>query len=154
MMDRCISFAQALELAIRLEQAKTDFYALMADQTSEPAMSEIFRGFVREEKAHKAKLEFIKSTGESNDFAAQMIDFKVTDCPVNILPCVDMDFCEALKLAMKNEKLAFKLYNALAANAPNDPLRAAFSTLALEEANHKLHFEIAFDDLGEESESK
>jgi rubrerythrin len=50
--------------------------------------------------------------------------------------------------------LAFKLYNALAANAPNDPLRAAFSTLALEEANHKLRFEIACDDLYKASKSQ
>jgi rubrerythrin len=152
-MDRSITFEQALELAISLEQAKSDFYALFAEQTSEPDISEIFRGFVREEKAHKAKLEFIKSTGEIKSFAVQMIDFNLTGFPVDILPPLNMDCCEALKLAMKNEKLAFKLYNALAANAPNDPLRAAFSTLALEEANHKLRFEIACDDLGEESAS-
>jgi rubrerythrin len=153
-MDHRITFEQALDLAIRLEQAKTDFYALIADQNSEPGMSEIFSGFVREEKAHKAKLEFIKSTGEINSVAAQIIDFDRTDCPVDMLPSLNMDYCGALKLAMKKEKLAFKLYNALAANAPNDPLRAAFSTLALEEANHKLRFEIACDDLSEASESQ
>jgi hypothetical protein len=50
---------------------------------------------------------------------------------------------------MEKEKIAFKYFNAFAALAPNDALRAAFSTLALEEANHKLRLEIARDEMEE-----
>jgi len=145
-MDDRMFFEQALDLAIHEEQAAADFYARMAEQISDGGIHEIFKGFAREERAHKAKLEFIKSTGEIKPVAEQSIGIKQTDY-LETQPSANLNERDALILAMKKEKAAFKLYSALAANAPNNALRTAFSTLALEEANHKLRFEIAHDDL-------
>jgi rubrerythrin len=47
---------------------------------------------------------------------------------------------------MKQEKQAFRLYTDLAERADNDELRQMFLALAHEEANHKLHFEIEYDE--------
>jgi rubrerythrin len=152
-MNHGASYEQLLELAILQEQIKADFYALIADQAGAPGSIEILKNIIREERAHKAKLEFIKSTGEIKSVAGQIIDLKISDY-LEVLPPPDLTYSEALELAMNKEKMAFKLYSALAANAPSDPLRTAFSTLALEEASHKLQFEIAYDDLIEDSESK
>jgi rubrerythrin len=146
-MDDCLFFEQALDLAIGEEQAAADFYARMAEQINPSSTHEIFKGFAKEERAHKAKLEFIKSTGEIKSVSGQPIGLKRADYLVDIQPPAGLKERDALILAMKKEKAAFKLYNALAANAPNSALRTAFSTLALEEANHKLQFEIEYDDL-------
>jgi rubrerythrin len=145
-MDDRLFFEQALDLAIHEEQVAADFYTKMAEQIGDGGLHEIFKGFAREERAHKAKLEFIKSTGEIKPVAEQPIDLKRADY-LATQPCDNLNERDALMFAMMKEKAAFKLYSALAANAPNNALRTAFSTLALEEANHKLRFEIAHDDL-------
>jgi rubrerythrin len=152
-MDDRMIFEQALDIAIGEEQFAADFYERMAEQTDSSKLQEIFKGFSREERAHKAKLEFIKSTGEIKPVAEQPIALKHADYH-SVQPSSTLNKKEALLLAMSKEKAAFKLYSALAENAPNNALRTAFSTLALEEANHKLRFEIAYDDLPAEAGSK
>jgi rubrerythrin len=146
MGDR-IFFEDALDLAIVQEQAAADFYTWMAERTGTPGLSEIFQGFAKEERAHKAKLEFIKSIGEMKPVSGQLTNLKPEDCPAHVPPSPDMSVRDALMWAMSKEKVAFKYFSAFATLAPNDSLRAAFSMLAFEEANHKLRFEIACDDL-------
>jgi rubrerythrin len=146
MSDR-IFFEHALDLAIGQEQAAADFYTWMAERAGMPGLREILQGFAKEERAHKAKLEFIKSIGEMKPVAGKLMDLKPADCPVDTPPSPDLSVRDALIWAMRKEKVAFKFFSAFAALAPNDALRAAFLTLANEEANHKLRFEIACDDL-------
>ena len=57
-----------------------------------------------------------------------------------------MSYQDALIVAMKREKAAFKLYNSLAAMSPNEELSKIFKNLAFEEANHKLQFETEYDE--------
>ena len=52
---------------------------------------------------------------------------------------------EALILAMKKEKVAFKLYTDLAAAVSSADLKNTFLSLAQEEAKHKLRFEVEYD---------
>jgi rubrerythrin len=58
-----------------------------------------------------------------------------------------MSYQDALILAMKREKAAFRLYMKLAEIAPNDGLKTIFKNLANEEAKHKLNFELEYDDM-------
>ena len=57
-----------------------------------------------------------------------------------------MDYQHVLILAMKREKAAFKLYTDLAAAVDDAGIKAAFESLAQEEAKHKLRFEVEYDD--------
>ena len=57
-----------------------------------------------------------------------------------------MSFQDALVLAMKREKKAFKLYHDLSEIAPND-LKDTFLALAQEEAKHKLRIELEYDNV-------
>jgi rubrerythrin len=57
-----------------------------------------------------------------------------------------MSYEDALVLAMKREKSAFKLYLTLSERAPNDQLKEIFQSLAMEEARHKLRFELEYDE--------
>jgi rubrerythrin len=153
-MDKWMVFEQALDLAIDQEQAAADFYVKIAECASAETMRKIFNGSARDERAHKAKLEFIKATGEINSIAKQLTGLKEADYSKSLLPPYELDYRDALILAMNKEKMAFKLYSAFAAKAPNDALRNVFTTLALEEASHKLRFEIAYDDLVGQEEAK
>jgi len=57
-----------------------------------------------------------------------------------------MGYEDALVVAMKMEKSAFQLYTDMAAVAEDDSIRESLLALANEEAKHKLHFEIKYDD--------
>ena len=57
-----------------------------------------------------------------------------------------MTYQDALILAMKKEKYAFKLYTNLADYAKAENLKNIFLMLAQEEAKHKLRFEIEYDE--------
>jgi len=57
-----------------------------------------------------------------------------------------LSFQDALILAMKAEKAAFRLYSELATATDNAELQTMLLGLAQEEAKHKLRFEIEYDD--------
>jgi rubrerythrin len=57
-----------------------------------------------------------------------------------------MSYQEALIVAMKKEKSAFKLYSDLAKIAPTGDMKDLFNGLAMEESKHKLRFEIEYDE--------
>ena len=58
----------------------------------------------------------------------------------------DFDYQQALIAAMQSEKASFKLYNDLAEAADKPEIKEVFESLAIEEAKHKLRFEIEYDD--------
>ncbi|MEW5994541.1 MAG: ferritin family protein, partial [Candidatus Zixiibacteriota bacterium] len=73
-------------------------------------------------------------------------DLKIGDNLVDIDLSGDLGYQEALILAMKTEKAAFRLYNDLATATDDANLKQMFLSLAQEEAKHKLRFEIEYDD--------
>ena len=105
------------------------------------------KGFAQEEMGHKAKLEGIKAGGTLHPAEQQVADLKMAEYVVDVAPSPDMNYQGALILAMKKEKAAFRLYTDLAASAADDKVKATFLALAQEEARHKLHFEIEYDDM-------
>jgi rubrerythrin len=77
---------------------------------------------------------------------AKVQDLKIGDYLVDQKPNPELDYQEALILAMKKEKAAFRLYSDLADVTEDEKLRQVFQALAQEEAKHKLRFEIEYDD--------
>jgi len=57
-----------------------------------------------------------------------------------------MKYADALVLAMKKEKAAFKLYTHLAERTKNPDIKTVFQNLAIEESKHKLRFELEYDE--------
>jgi len=76
----------------------------------------------------------------------KILDLKIGDYLVDTEPGPNLDVQQALILAMKQEKAAFRLYTDLAAAAPDEELRGLLLALAQEEAKHKLRFEVEYDD--------
>ena len=76
----------------------------------------------------------------------KVMDLKIADFLVHTETKEDMSYTEALSLAMKREKAAYKLYLKLAERAPNGEMQKIFHGLAQEEAKHKLRFELEYDE--------
>ena len=148
-MDRRFeSVEEILDFAIGNEEEANRFYLDLAAKTDVPGMKQVFEDFAREEQGHKAKLEAVKR-GECSfgAGAAQVQDLGLADYLVEQEPTPGMSYADALILAMKKEKAAYKLYLDLAAVAEAQELTDLFLGLASEEAKHKLRFEIEYDDV-------
>jgi rubrerythrin len=135
-----------LDFAIASEQEAVEFYTSLAKQSSNSAMKEVFEQFAREETGHKARLIAIKATGDIILQNIPVMDLKIGDYLVEVEAKPDISYQEALIVAMKKEKSAFKLYSELSERANSAEYKNLFKSLAVEEAKHKLRFEIEYDD--------
>jgi len=136
-----------LDFAILSEKSAWKFYTDLAAKVDNKAMKDVFVEFAAQELAHKAKLEKVKRDGMTVFGPSKDVpDLKIADYLVDAEPKPDMTYVDAIIIAMKREKAAFRLYTDLAAVAPNEDCRNLFLALAQEEANHKLRFELEYDD--------
>lgn len=109
-------------------------------------MCKVFESFAAEERGHKTKLEGIKQSKEIQP-AQNVTDLHIADYVVEVEPDPEMDYQDALVLAMKEEKAAFRLYLDLANQVANEEIKSLLLSLAQEEAKHKLRFEIEYDEI-------
>ncbi len=145
-MSNFASVEAALDFAIGKEIEARDFYAKLAVRMNRDDMREVFVEFSREEDGHRAKLEAVKNGKQLAQAERKVQDLKIGDYLVDVEPHDNMTYQEALILAMKAEKAAYRLYSDLAAQAADGATQALFNNLANEEAKHKLRFEREYDD--------
>lgn len=135
-----------LQFAIQEEQAAVDFYLMLAEQAKNPQSRSIFTEYAREEMEHKAKLVNVRETGSFEMPVQEVKDLRITDYLIDVKPQPDMSYQEALILAMKKEKAAFRMYTTLADRASDTSIKELFRKLAMEESRHKLRFELEYDE--------
>jgi rubrerythrin len=139
------SIDEILDYAIAREQEAVDFYTGLAGRGKD-WMRDLLMGFAQEEARHKAKLMAVKDGQKLLSSESRIADLKIADYLVDVEPTDDINLQDALILAMKREKAAFRLYTDLAARVDDAELRDLFLGLAQEEAKHKLYFETQYDD--------
>lgn len=146
-----MSSDEILEFAIEGEEEAIKFYTELAEKAVHSVMKRDFLLFANEERGHKAKLIAVKEGKKFQPSNEKVLDLKISDYVVD----VDLDKVEsyedALVVAMKKEKAAYKLYTKLSEMVETEDAKNLFNSLAQEEAKHKLRFEIAFDDLLKEN---
>lgn len=140
------SLDEILDFAMNAEQEAVDFYTQLASQQKNQQIREVFLEFAREEVNHKARLQKIKVERLFDMEADKVTDLKIADYVISGKPSPDMEYADALVLAMKKEKAAFKLYTALSERTDNAELSKVFNALAIEESKHKLRFELEYDE--------
>ena len=138
---------ELLNFAIGEEEKAAAFYKDLAAKMERRWMKEVFQQFSREEEGHKAKLLKIKTGDLPPPPLQKVIDLKIGDYLTNVELSAEMDYQEALIVAMKKEKEAFRMYTDLASVADDDRVRDLLLSLAQEEAKHKLRFEVEYDDV-------
>jgi len=135
-----------LDFAIRAEQEAIDFYTGLASRSKNRQMSDVFTEFAEEEMKHKSRLLGIKETKTLILSGEVVRDMKISDYLVDVPASPDMNYADALVLAMKKEKNAFRLYIFLSEEISDPVMKGLFQTLAQEEARHKLRFEVEYDE--------
>jgi rubrerythrin len=140
------SVDEILDFAIGKEEEAAQLYTSLAGRSKKSWMRQVFEEFASEELGHKAKLLAIKQDKLLLPAAEKVMDLKLADYVMDVEASPDLDYQDALVLAMKEEKAAFRLYSDLAAATDDETLRATLLALAQEEAKHKLRFEVEYDD--------
>jgi rubrerythrin len=154
MMGEFGSIDEILEFAIAREVEANEFYKALADYVKSPAMRELISEFAKEELEHKAKLKLeLMKIGRTVAEAGKdakvkgLADFKKTNYMTDVGSWSDMDYRDLLVLAMKKEKVSFRLYADLATIIDDEDSREVLLSLAEEEARHKVLFEIEYDEI-------
>ncbi|MCK4573020.1 MAG: ferritin family protein, partial [candidate division Zixibacteria bacterium] len=108
------SVDKVLDFAIAKEEEAAQFYNDLAVKMGRKGMKEVFEGFAREEMGHMAKLMAVKEGKQLHASGAKVMDLKIGETVSDVQPSGDLSYQQALIIAMKAEKAAFKLYLDLA----------------------------------------
>ncbi len=144
------SVEEILEFAIAREAEAYLFYRILANRVENPAISEIVLEFAKEELEHKSKLELeVFKRGKSLKEAPNAVDINIEDYVVDSgdLDLLNMEYTDLLLLSIKKEEKAFRLYVALAGMANDKESKEVLMAMAMEEAGHKILFEIEYNDM-------
>ena len=140
------SIDEILDFAIQAEQGAVNLYTGLAEKARIKDMQEVFMEFAKEEMAHKARLLKIKEEGIIDLPNEKVNDLKISDYTGDVASSDDMDYAQALVLAMSQEDAAKTISWNEAARAPDQQFKNLFLSLAQEEAKHKLRFELEYDE--------
>ena len=142
------SVDEILNFAIDKEKEAVAFYAKLAKEATRDALKQTFVSFSKEEGKHVALLSDIAGNkGKIDAYQFKNIpDLKISDYMVEKEYEEGMPMPEILKLAMKREEKAVKLYDTLADQTDNADAKKVFKILVQEEQKHKLALESMYDD--------
>ena len=146
-MEKFKSSDAIIDFAIENEIKAYKLYTDLAAKISNPEIAKVFEEFAVEEKDHRKQLEDIKKGGIFHVSDKKVADLKSTERTVDVEPTGDMDYQTVLVFAMKKEKKAFQLYTTLANLTEDATAKQLFSSLAQQEAKHKLRFELEYDEV-------
>ncbi|MBI4525920.1 MAG: hypothetical protein HY695_19155 [Deltaproteobacteria bacterium] len=76
----------------------------------------------------------------------EVLDLKLSDYLVEVDASDNLSYQDALIIAMKRERAAFKLYSDMAEKVTDANLKQVSVGLAKEEAKHKLFFKTEYED--------
>jgi rubrerythrin len=138
---------EILDFAIKSEVNAQTFYLEWSKKLENKALKKVFLELAGEEGKHKVYFTSLKEGNLVNvEVGEKITDLKISDYMVEPEATTDMDYQDALTLAMQREKEAFKLYSGLADMVEDPEMKKTFIALAEEEAKHKLRLEIMYDE--------
>ena len=142
------SVEEIVEYALGKEKEAVEFYTELSQNETFAAAKKTFEQFANEEKKHVKLLEDLGSDKvKIEEYKFEWIpDMKRSDYMVDIVYEPGMHYSEILRLAMKREEMALKLYNELQGQTDNPDFVKLFQVLCQEEAKHKKFLETLYDD--------
>lgn len=137
-----------LAYAIEKENEAVQFYTELSKKEKFKSVKETFISFAKEEQKHADLLTGLgKDKVKVSEYELKAIpDLKISDYLVETEYKEGMFMQDILRIAMKREEAAVKLYKDLAGKTDNAEVIKVLNLLAQEEAKHKLGLETMYDD--------
>ena len=145
-MGKYSSPEQVLDIAISMEMLSYQLYTDLAGRMNRPEICKVLLGFAQEELIHKEKLEQLKEDAKNLD-SEDFSNVDITEFISDIDSLEDMNYKEAIFMAMTKENSAWMFYKNLADSAVSENLRNIFVFLAEQEEQHKQYFEKVYKDI-------
>ncbi len=149
------SVDEILAYAIEKEQEAVDFYTDLSTKDTFKSLKDTFVNFAKEEQKHIELIQSLTSDKDKlNEYELKTVpDLKISDYLVDTEYKEGMFMQDILRLAMKREENAVKMYRDLEAKADNEKFSKVFKLLAQEESKHKLGLETMYDDFLADNEN-
>lgn len=147
-MGEACTLGEIIDLAIMREIQAAEFYRGLADQAPNPAMQSLFENLAAEELQHKARLELeLMKEGLVAQTVGKLFEVDAPEYAAegNLEP--DMDYKDALSLAIRKERRSFRLYVELAGVVSEKHVHEVLLELAEEESRHLVQFEMEYNRL-------
>ena len=139
-------FKEIIKFAIDKEIKSYNFYMNARQMTKYSGAKDMFSELSKEEVGHREMLEKLDMKKITQAKIEKVPDLKISDYIVDAEFKPDMPYAEILRMAIKMEERAFKLYNNMNKSNKDENLKKLFSLLANEEAKHKLRLEKIYDE--------
>jgi len=137
-----------IDFAIKSEIEAAEFYEKAAENETIRGVAKNLLTYAAEERRHEQMLKNLKENRQkiaSYQFE-KVRDIKRSDFLVDLEFRQGMSYVNVMRVAMKREERAFKLYERLAQATDNPEYAKLFKILSQEEAKHKSYFETLYDE--------
>jgi rubrerythrin len=139
-------FKEIIKFAIDKEIKSYNFYTNARQMAKYSGAKDMFSELSKEEVGHRKMLEKLDMKKITQAKIEKVPDLKISDYIVDAEFKPDMPYAEILRMAIKMEDRALKLYNNMNKSNKDENLKKLFSLLANEEAKHKLRLEKIYDE--------
>jgi len=139
------AFEEIILFAIRKEVEASTLYGTYSNLAKSQNIKKMFQELKNEELKHKKILEGLKKENLSRYQLKKILDLKISNYSLEKDYSPEMNYQEALWLAIKREEKSVKLYQDLSKGATEPELKKMFQVLAQEESKHKLKLETEYD---------
>ncbi|HEX9912803.1 MAG TPA: ferritin family protein [candidate division Zixibacteria bacterium] len=139
------AFKEIILFAIRKEVEASTLYGIYSNLAKSRNVKKMFQDLKNEELKHKKILEGLKKEDLTRYQLKKMPDLKISNYSLEKDYSPDMNYQEALLLAIKREEKSVKLYQDLSKGAAGSELEKMFQVLTQEESKHKLKLETEYD---------
>lgn len=130
-----------IEFAVEKEFEAYEFYRDAQNKVTSESLRELFKELSEEELDHRDFLKnFLKSNMEEIKLD-EFSDFKISETIDKPVLSIEMDFSDAIALAIKNEEEAMNMYKSLAKTCLNEKEKNLFLSLMNMEQMHKARLE-------------
>jgi len=140
------TFEVIIRFAIEKEKEAVAFYSELSKEEQFSGIRETFASFAKEEQKHVEMLENFSRENNELYKIEKIPDLKRSDYLVEIKYEQGMSYPDILRLAVKREEKAVKLYSDFGNEAAKEEHKKLFQVLAQEESKHKLKLETIYDD--------
>ncbi len=130
-----------IEFAIENEVGAYQFYKDAAEKLGDEALKETFEDLAKDELEHKKFLQEFLDGGTEDINIDESSDYKVAETVEKPPLTADMNFADAMALAMKNEEEAMQMYQQLADACIDKKEKDIFLGLMEMEKMHKARLE-------------
>lgn len=139
-------FQEIIKFAIDKEIKSYNFYTNASQVAKYSGAKNLFSDLAQQEVGHRKMLEKLDLKKIAQAKIEKVPDLKISDYIVDAEFKPDMPYADILRIAIKMEERALKLYNNMNQSNQDENLKKLFSLLANEEAKHKLRIEKIYDD--------